>query len=597
VDLLTNVLPSGKIDGFLIAHGHQVTNESTEAFILRIYTSQKKQRDQCFIKAFSDAPEGLLQGFSKVDKTLKALQVRNLYLYPRFHQAVQEELDEYAPHVEELQQTLSPSMKEIQSAIVAALQTCLRELKSATAALVDWTGDELKIENCAMPNFHQTVKRQLEKDWHRIKPQTRQLVEDLRTLGTLFHILIQSDCVRFWSVLNLIKTNSAGSRYPSLWLLTPAADRLFRKAKDRIYKIQPGVPTPKVLNPVSRLIPVLEENPKWRLLRTVLTEIRQLHANKKSMSSSTLQQRSTPSTILVLVKDAASVKSLRSYLTEGRDRALASKFLDYLVRYNDRTRSVVHGKIMSEESRLLHEEEARVRRVLQVNRKVVAQKQKQSGINVVPDYMRKRRRIALEKGRGEITGGLEDRERSAVLDDAMEQADHDLQESGDHIHNPENQGAGGDDIYNNMFQASFVDEPRIIIRSFDAFDGDQTLILADLDPDYVIMYDMDVRLVRSLEVYSAMMGRNDDAGRLMLYLLSFDASAEQKVFQKSLEREQSAFVRLIHHKKTMPPPVLRVEGTQEMQQALATGVVNTYAGGTLPLAMDTRRGQGQGVSG
>lgn len=649
VDLLTNILPSNKIDGFLIAHGHQVTHESTEAFILRIYTSQKQERDQSFIKAFSDAPEALLQGFSKIDKTLKALQVRNLYLYPRFHEAVQEELDEYAPNVEELQQTLSPSMKEIQSAIVAALQTCLKELKGATAALMEWTGEELKIENCAMPNFHQSVKRQLEKDWHRIKPQTRQLVEDLRTLGTLFHILIQSDCVRFWSVLNLIKTNSAGSRYPSLWLLTPVADILFRKAKDRIYKIEPGIPTHQVPNPISKLIPVLEENPKWRLLKTVLTEIQQLEQQQKQIQEEqanetstsvppqqTHRQTSIPSrTILVLVKDVASVKNLRSYLIEGRDRALASRFLDYLVRYNDRSRSVAHGKIMSEESRLLHEEESRVRRVLQVNRRVVAQKQEQQRvdaenanqsqhrrrgrpkggmINAVPDYMRKRRRIALERGRGEIMGSSEDRERSAVLDEAMVQADHEDEDDNEHGENRTGRRDLDEDpmvatdstttqddedvLFNTMFQPSFIDESRIMIRSFDAFDGDPALLLADMDPDYVIMYDMDVTLVRSLEVYSAMMGRKDkdendedkSRRRLKLYLLSFEASAEQKVFQKSLEREKSAFIRLIHHKKTMPPPILQVEGTQEMQQArMSGGVVRVYAGGALPLSMDTRR--------
>lgn len=657
VDLLTNILPSEKIDGFLVAHGDQVTNESTEAFILRIYTSQRRQRDQCFIKAFSDSPEGLLQGFSKVDKTLRALQVRNLYLYPRFHEAVEEELTEYAPLVEELQQRLSPSMKEIQNAIVVALQTCLKELKSATAALVEWTGDELKIENCAMPNFHHAVKRQLEKDWHRIKPQTRQLVEDLRTLGTLFHVLIQSDCVRFWSVLNLIKTNSAGSRYPSLWLLTPAADVLFRKAKDRIYKIKPGVITSKVPNPVSKLIPVLEENPKWRLLKSVLKEIRD-EDEKKRATSPPQSGRVLPSIILVLVKDMASVKNLRSYLMEGRDRALASKFLDYLVRYNDRTRSVANGRIMSEESRLLHEEEARLRGILQVNRRVIAKKQQQhqertkqqheghllqdsskesrsskntkkrggrSGLNAVPDHIRKRRRIALEKARGELTGDVEDRERSGVLDDAMAQIDHEDEEDENHHKDHDDAvdddnvvvdqdqrdqspvevsgkaavASEDDDTYNNMFQASFVDESRIIIRCFEAFDGDPALILADLDPDYVVLYDMDITLVRSLEVCSAMMGRTakdegDQDRRLKVYSLTFDASAEQKVFQKSLEREQSAFMRLIHHKQTMPPPILRVEGTQEMQQAMANGgVVSTYAGGSLPLAMDTRRGGGR----
>lgn len=596
VDLLTNILPSKGIDGILVAHGDQVTMESTEAFILRIYTSQKR-RDKCFIKAFSDAPEGLLSGFSKVDKTLKALQVRNLYLYPRFHEVVLEELDKFAPDVEELKQALSPSMKEIQNAIVAALQTCMRELKSLTAAFVEWTGEDLSIENCAMPNYHLTVKRQLEKDWHRLRPQTRQLVEDLRTLGTLFQYLIQTDCVRFWTILNNIKTNSASARYPSMWLLTPSADRLFRKAKDRIYKIQPGKPTAQVPNPVSKLIPVLEENPKWRLLKTILTEIR----DKEKEMANNIKQVQAPATILVLVKDLLTLKSLRSYLVEGRDRTLTTKFLDYLIRYNDRTRSVANGNTMSEESRLLHEEESRVKSVLNLNRHVDKTQtrkqdlQKRRSLNAIPDYVRKKRRIALEKGRGHITGGQEDRERQAVLDEAIEQADHDL--LGSEFFDDHEDRARDDVIYENMFQASFPREPRVVLRSFAAFDGDPTLVLADLDPSYVIMYDMDVTLIRSIEVHASLNGLTNDSDRLKLYLLSFDASAEQKVFQKSLEREQSAFVRLIHHKKTMPPPILRVEGTQEMQQALATGVASTYAGGTLPLAMDTRRGQGKVVGG
>ena len=107
VDLLSNVINPQDIDGMMIGHADQVTNESTEAFIIRIYTSQKR-RSECFIKAFTDSPEGLLSGFAKIDKTLKALQVRQLYLYPRFHDFVRNELEKHPPDVEELHQPLSP---------------------------------------------------------------------------------------------------------------------------------------------------------------------------------------------------------------------------------------------------------------------------------------------------------------------------------------------------------------------------------------------------------------------------------------------------------------------------------------------------------
>ena len=68
------------------------------------------------------------------------------------------------------------------------------------------------------------------------------------------------------------------------------------------------------------------------------------------------------------------------------------------------------------------------------------------------------------------------------------------------------------------------------------------------------------------------------------------------MFEASAE-EQNAFERLIHHKKTMPPPALQTLDTQEMQQATqhggGGGVAGTYMGGTLPLSMDTRRGRGK----
>lgn len=185
VDLLTNTLNPKDVDGMLIAHAEKVTNESTEAFIIRIYTSQKR-RSQCFIKGFTDRPEQLLSGFARVEKTLKALQVRQLYLYPRFHDSVRSDLEQsdFTPIVHELHQSLSPAMKEIQIAIATAVQTCMRELKQS-APFIDWTstgagtngvdGEELSIENCVMENFDHAISKQLEKDYHRLKPQTKQL--------------------------------------------------------------------------------------------------------------------------------------------------------------------------------------------------------------------------------------------------------------------------------------------------------------------------------------------------------------------------------------------------------------------------------------
>lgn len=106
VDLLTNVATAKDIDGMLVAHAENVDEQSTEAFILRIYRTQT-QFSGGFVKAFSDAADILMSAFAKVDKILKALHVRQLYLYPRFHASVADELERRPPHVDELHQVRS----------------------------------------------------------------------------------------------------------------------------------------------------------------------------------------------------------------------------------------------------------------------------------------------------------------------------------------------------------------------------------------------------------------------------------------------------------------------------------------------------------
>jgi DNA excision repair protein ERCC-4 len=41
-----------------------------------------------FIKAFSDSPESFTSGFCKVERVMKNLFVKKLFLWPRFHASV-----------------------------------------------------------------------------------------------------------------------------------------------------------------------------------------------------------------------------------------------------------------------------------------------------------------------------------------------------------------------------------------------------------------------------------------------------------------------------------------------------------------------------
>eukprot|EP00977_Amphora_coffeiformis_P017512 scaffold5771_cov171-Amphora_coffeaeformis.AAC.29 len=592
VDILSNVVTSQQITGLLVYHAHQVTEQSTEAFIIRIFQSQKQPYGSGFVKAFCEHPDALLQGFAKIDKVMKALHVRKLYLMPRFHHAVRQELEEttHPPIVTELHQSLTPRQGAVQHAVAAAVQACIRELKAATK-LLDWSAPDLSVENCVTVNFDRAISRQLEQDWHRLSPATKQLVQDLRTLRSLFQSLIHYDCVSFWRLLNSIKTLSAASRYPSLWLLTPAADMLFRQAKERLYRIVRSKPTKKEPNPPAKLETILEENPKWKLLQQVLTEIRQEYEKQEVKPEG-------PTTILVMVKDDRTLETLKSYLKDGKKRTLMLRWLRYLEHYNDRSRSIANSKegvsAISEESRLLLEEEGRIRRILFGRNESNATKQQQQSakrpINHVPAHLRKRRRIAVEKGRG--TRRTEDLEQEAVLDEAMEDAEREEQEVSKVAKRLANTRKIDHAQDEQMFRIANPTELRVVLRTYGSMEGDQgLLLLQDVEPQYVVFYDAEISFIRSVEIFASLSQKADP---IRVYFLIFEASAEEKNFMKALEREQSAFERLIHHKKVMPPPVLQSGETQEMQEALKQGsATSSYMNGTLPLAFDSRKGQGK----
>lgn len=479
-------------------------------------------------------------------------------------------------------------MKEIQNAIAVAVQTCIRQLKNSTK-LIDWNDEELSVENCVTKNFDMTLSRQLQKDWHRLKPETKRLIEDLRSLRTLFQYLINDDCIQFWKLINNIKTTSASSRYPSMWLLTPAADMLFRKSKDRLYKILKEEKSEKSTDPSFRLQPVLEESPKWRLLKHILKEIYDDYSKKTKCIG--------PVNVLIMAKDVRTVVALKRYLVEGKEKAMTHTWLNYLQGYNDRSRSVTKNSGgmtgITEESRLLLEEESRARQLIYGRRKRVKGGGKRKALNHVPDYVRKNRRIAREKSRGKETSHEDDLERRAVLDEAVQETEREP----DGILPISCEGDSGNDDTDesHWFNIQQRSELRLILKSYSSIEGNQAgLLLSDLDPKYVVLYDAEISFVRAIEIHSSLQDKSQELIRVFFML--FQASAEEKSFKLALEREKNAFEKLIHHKRTMPVPLNTLAATtQEMQLALdnVNGLSGTYANGTLPLAVDTRTRQGK----
>ena len=60
---------------------NRVTDESTLAFILRLYRQDNKAG---FIKAFSDSPDHCTGRYSHLDRIMRNLFIKNLYVWPRY---------------------------------------------------------------------------------------------------------------------------------------------------------------------------------------------------------------------------------------------------------------------------------------------------------------------------------------------------------------------------------------------------------------------------------------------------------------------------------------------------------------------------------
>lgn len=113
VDLLTDRVPIDLINGIIVAKAHNIVDNCQETFILRLFRQKNKVFNiitickskffkaflflkKGFIKAFSDDPVYFVKNMCKVDRIMKNLFVKKLFIYPRFHADIQDTLEKHA---------------------------------------------------------------------------------------------------------------------------------------------------------------------------------------------------------------------------------------------------------------------------------------------------------------------------------------------------------------------------------------------------------------------------------------------------------------------------------------------------------------------
>uniref|UniRef100_A0A8C3VDA6 DNA repair endonuclease XPF n=1 Tax=Catagonus wagneri TaxID=51154 RepID=A0A8C3VDA6_9CETA len=564
VDFLTDRIPSDLITGILVYRAHRIIESCQEAFILRLFRQKNKRG---FIKAFTDNAIAFDTGFCHVERVMRNLFVKKLYLWPRFHVAVNSFLEQHKPEVVEIHVSMTPAMLAIQTAILDILNACLKELKCHNPSL---EVEDLSLENAIGKPFDKTIRHYLDPLWHQLGAKTKSLVQDLKILRTLLQYLSQYDCVTFLNLLESLRATEKAFGQNSGWLFLDSSTSMFINARARVYHVPDTKMSKKGKMPEKVEIReeqetkkelVLESNPKWEALTEVLKEIDA--ENKES------QALGGPGQVLICASDDRTCSQLREYLAVGAEA--------FLLRLYRRT---FEKDSRDEEVWIKFRKEDDSKRTQKPSKRAKGLRRKDGASPKEKALRRKKPRLTLTQ----MVGRAEDLEEDG---DAQEDRPQDVSSSPEScFHEVKLEefdlNVSSDSAY------GILKDPLTILHPLLGCSDPYALtrVLHEVEPRYVVLYDAELTFVRQLEIYRA----SRPGKPLRVYFLIYGGSTEEQRYLTALRKEKEAFEKLIREKASMVVPEER-EGRDETNLDLVRGHVSAGA------PADTRKAGGQEQNG
>ncbi|NXN98009.1 XPF endonuclease, partial [Rhinopomastus cyanomelas] len=565
VDLLTDRIPANLITGILVYKAHRIIESCQEAFILRLYRQKNKEG---FVKAFTDNAVAFNTGFCHVERVMRNLFVKKLYLWPRFHIAVNSFLENHKPEVVEIHVSMTPAMLAIQTSILDILNACLKELKRYNPAL---EVEDLSLENAIGKPFDKTIRHYLDPLWHQLGAKTKSLVQDLKILRTLLLYLTQYDCVTFLNLLESLKATEKAFGENSGWLFLDSSTSMFVNARARVYRIadeklnQKGKKVSeksevKKENELKREL-VLESNPKWEALREVLKEIE--NENKSS------EDLGGPGQVLICASDDRACAQLREYIIAGAE-ALLTRLYNKTFGKDEKAEEawIKDRKAAKSKGNSRPDAGPQAKKAKLTSSSKQNKHKKQQDLTIIQMIGK------TEEERGENLEG--NKELSSSQDsNAEETTPEDF-----HVNLPS-------DCYYGIFK-----NPLTIIHPLQGCSDPYALtrVLHEVEPRYVVLYDAELTFVRQLEIFKASRPgkplRQVDSLALSVYFLIYGGSTEEQRYLTTLRKEKEAFEKLIREKASMVVPEER-EGRDETNLDLIRDAARASA------SVDTRKAGGQ----
>ncbi|KAF8186802.1 hypothetical protein BJ912DRAFT_453061 [Pholiota molesta] len=603
VDMLQSDIPTELITGLLVLHAERVTPLVLEAFIVRLFREKNKDG---FVKAFTDQPEHITSGLSPLKNIMKELQLRNVHIYPRFHEEIKKSLERRKADVVELSQNLTESMADIHHAIIQCMNSTLADLKRSNTTL---DLDDFNVENAYFRSFEIVVRRQLDSVWHKVGPKTKQLVNDLGILRRLLYYLLTYDPLQFHSYLetliaaNTVTPTGGTKQHQSPWMLTDAANVIFQAAQRRCYVVSSAPRKNPVidltedddawaaLDEVEGIVgssrdkgkakethsrpswlsegiePVLEELPKWNLLAEIILEaeaemIRQESLKKPEAAS----LPSASNTILVMTSSTRTCSLLTEFLSTMNPQAPPGS----------RGRGMMLRKL---------------RLYLWWKRQLKDQKQGAAGVSMMPnsnggamdgfDRMfavedglsealkkKDREKAARAQSRRRMRGGAPTAAHPVPKPEPIEPNLNLLQNDTDNFPQlwespgedflsggPSTMGEGalgsldfGSETLESEFDMNYgllAPEQTVLVRAYS--DDTDDRILYEVKPKFIVMVEPDMDFVRRIEVYKS----SHPGLAVRVYHMVYNNSCEEHKYLAGIRKEKDSFERLIKERGSM----------------------------------------------
>ncbi|KAK0052104.1 DNA repair endonuclease XPF-like isoform X2 [Biomphalaria pfeifferi] len=501
VDFLTDRVPVEHVTGIMAYKAHKIIESCQEAFILRLYRQKNKTG---FIKAFTDDPESFTSGFCHVERMMKNLHVKKLFLWPRFHASVVSSLKKHKIDVVEVHQTMTPAMTACQTSLLDLINACITELKRSNPSI---DTDEITVENALSKSFQTIIRLQLEPVWHQLSARTRQLVADLKTLRLILRHLTQYDAVTFFSLVQSIRTSEKLFGQNTGWLFLDAADSLYMQAKLRVYgNVQCSKSSSKTKEDNNgqensdedeETTNGLELCPKWQTLSEILEEIKQEEDDCVEISlpgpSSASDLPKPDARILICAEDDRTCNQIKEYLCEGGEELMNKLFQKYVALR-------------------------------------AGTKQQKPNVEIVKNKE--------DKKCSKVT-----KEDPVSLTLTQMLTNSNVEDAGNDKNGIEPLATSKDIYFSMVLSAMTIIHP--LHGCSDPHGMSRTL--EEIQPKYVILYDPEISVVRQLEVYKA----SRPSQQLRVYFMMYKESVEEQRYLTMLRKEKESFEYLIREKATM----------------------------------------------